>query len=195
MLAEVLLALFVVIATLVLLVVFIPFTSYGWTHLLFNSSSNILVIPVTEARQSENSFLHFLGIVFILIIILALPFLAKLEEDLFRRGKIKLKEISISSVKFGLIHLVAGVPLAAGLALINAGFFYAYVYRRRYNSLKNDFIANHSFGKEIIQKLLPLGIFADAVEKWEEEAILEATAYHTLYNTILMLLLILTFFV
>jgi hypothetical protein len=195
MLIEVLLTIFLVITAFLALVYFLPFTSYGWSQLLSDSSGNFITMPVVEARESQNYFIRFLGIGFIFLLILAFPFMAKIEEDLFRRGKTKLSEIIPTSIKFGLVHLVMGIPLAAGIALIISGIFYARVYTRKFNSIKREFVNNHFLEKNTVEQLISLGLFKDSVVEWEVEAILEVTAYHTLYNTVLMLLLVSTFFI
>lgn len=194
MLFEVLLIIILVVTSLLSLLYLIPYTSYGWTQLLTSQGTNVLVIPITESRDSDNPIFHLLGFGFLLLVIWVLPFLAKMEEDIFRRGKIELNEITKNSILFGLIHLLVGIPLAAGIALINTGFFYAYIYRRKYLFLRNKFIEEYFLEREIVEEFLSLGLLSEHQKIWEDEAVLEVTAYHTLYNTILMLLLLLTFF-
>lgn len=69
------------------------------------------------------------------------------------------------SVKFGLIHLYVGIPIAAALVIILPGFFYACKYRSVY--MKNISIGTPE--KESV-----------------EQAVLHSTAYHTMFNSLLV---------
>lgn len=68
---------------------------------------------------------------FLLPLLLLLPWLAYVEEELFRAGleDASWPRVVLASVAFGLVHLVMLVPLGAGLAISLAGFAYALAYR------------------------------------------------------------------
>lgn len=71
---------------------------------------------------------------FLLPLTALLPWLAYVEEELFRAGleHAGWGRVASASLGFGLLHLVMLVPLGAGLAIAVAGFAYAVVYRRGY---------------------------------------------------------------
>lgn len=72
------------------------------------------------------------GTVFLALLTLLLPWLAYVEEELFRAGleTASWPKVVIASLGFGLLHLIMLVPLAAAVAIGVAGFGYAVVYRR-----------------------------------------------------------------
>ncbi len=150
-----------VCASLALLV---PPLKYGWLNIFIEGGGNPLVAPVMEGSQSANSLIRLLVPIFFGAVILVLPFLAKYEEVMFREGHEKWNEIIWQSIKFGPIHCLIGVPLTAGLALILVGLFYGYHYKRAY--------------EQSVPKFGPLVA--------REEALLTSTAYHTMFNTIVV---------
>lgn len=72
------------------------------------------------------------GTLFLAALTLLLPWLAFVEEELFRAGleTASWPKVVLASLGFGLLHLVMLVPLAAAVAIGVAGFGYALVYRR-----------------------------------------------------------------
>lgn len=152
-----------------LLLMKIPFLSYGWTSLFYgHGGGNLLVGPIMEGSESSNGLIRILVPIFFFAFILAAPFLAKEEEDIFRKGHTEWGSIAIQSVKFGLVHCIMGVPLAFGFALIISGFFFGYKYKCAF--------------KRNLERL----DFHEA----EKEAVMVTTTYHTMYNTILLLFLL-----
>lgn len=156
---------------------YIPFLGWGWTNIFFKGGGNILLAPVIEIQNSTPvtataihtiSMKQCLVLAFLLLFILAAPFLTKSEEDSFRKGHWRWQEISKKSVIFGLIHLTVGIPLSSAFALIGAGFFLGWKYRRAYIKLTKQ-----------------------GMDWWqaEEEAVLVSTTYHTVYNTLIVALL------
>lgn len=70
------------------------------------------------------------GLVFLGLLALNIPRLARLEEEIFRRDSGGLGDVLVRSVKFGLVHCLVGVPVAVGLALTLTGFWLTLEYRR-----------------------------------------------------------------
>jgi tetratricopeptide (TPR) repeat protein len=131
------------------------------------------VVPTVEAiaAQFNHAYFNFttlLIIAFWLLLLLGIPFWAKLEEYIFRRGANNWKQICVRSIQFGLVHLLAGVPLIGGVILILPGFLFAcrykYVYERHLRKTNNLFEA-------------------------QEAGVLASTADHALYNAILVTML------
>jgi hypothetical protein len=108
--------------------------------------------------------------VFFSFLLLALPFLTKWKEDFFRRGHREWKSIARQSIKFGLAHCLAGVPLAASIALIVLGFFLGLKYKRAFDRFMKE-------GE--------LSWF-----EAEGEAVMASTAYHTFYNSVFVAMFI-----
>lgn len=128
----------------------------------------MLVAPIMDASDSSSVILRIVPVMFLVGLLIILPFLAKREEEDYRRGHNTYKAIILKSIPFGLVHLLAGIPLAAGFALIGVGIFYGHKY------------------KTALDKLTP----SMPYELAENEAVMVATVYHTLYNSVLVILLI-----
>jgi len=168
MLVQCILIILLIVITAVVLCTYIPFLEYGWLNIFVKGGGNITIAPVQTASQSSSLIMRILPPVFFVILLFAAPFLAKSEEKSFRYEHEDWRSITTQSIKFGLVHLIVGIPLAAGIALIFAGLFFGYKYKK-------------SFDKNI---------FSFNIDKRREEAMLVSTAYHTMYNTILILLLL-----
>jgi hypothetical protein len=164
------LVLAVLLVTAVVLLLQVPFLKFGWTSLFYNGEAgNILFAPIAAGRESSNPYVRFLVPSFLVFLIVTFPFLAHFEEKTFRKGYNTWGQITKKSIEFGLIHCVAGIPIGAGIALIIPGFFFAFKYKQALDRNPESF----SFYWEK-----------------ENEAVMVATTYHTLYNTIMVLLLI-----
>lgn len=146
----------------------VPGLNYGWLHLFFAGGGNVLIKPLTIGTDSSYEVVRWLPVLFLTGFLLAIPFLAKMEEEQFRKGHTKWGRIILQSVKFGPIHCLAGIPLAFGIALIVSGLFYGYHYKRSFESNVRR------LGREAA----------------EEEAVMVSTTYHSMYNTIVLSVLI-----
>ncbi len=69
-----------------------------------------------------------LGIFLCLLLMAQLPSLARFEEEKFREGTRDWKHGFVRSFKFGMIHMLVGVPLAGGLALGIGGLLFTKMY-------------------------------------------------------------------
>jgi len=158
-----------VVMTYVLLVVFFPFLNWGWSDLFIEGGGNIYVAPVMAvSEQSSNWFMKALPFLFLIMFLVAVPFLARMEEKWFRYGHEEWSEIIPQSIKFGLIHLVVGIPIATGIALIISGLFFGYKYKKAFD--KNIGVMSYS--------------------EASDEALMVSTTYHSFYNTFLVVALL-----
>lgn len=146
----------------------IPGLDFGWLNIFFKEGGNILLKPIQEGSHSSSIFVRALVPVFFSALIFVLPFFAKAEETIFRKGQNDWKSIVENSFAFGLIHCFFGIPLAAGIALILPGLYLGFKYKE-------------AFDRNI-----------KTMKQWkaEKEAMLQSTAHHTLYNTIVVGLLL-----
>lgn len=100
-----------------------------------------------------------------LIFMVAVPFWAQAEEKMFRQGVHSWKGMIINSIKFGLVHLIMGIPIYIALALSVPGFLFAcrykYAYDKHFKRFRNEIQAQEA------------GVFA-------------STADHAIYNAILI---------
>lgn len=135
--------LLVVVATLGGFLLSLTPLSFGLGSLL-DFTGNAVFAPLNEAAvrttaaapSGPNWRLAGLASVFLLFLLLLLPWLAFIEEELFRAGL----EVASgpreawAALKFGLVHLVMLVPVGATLAIAVAGFAYGRVYRYAYRN-------------------------------------------------------------
>lgn len=153
------------------------FLRWGWGSLIFGNSGNVALQPLTTASQVgqkvseiQGSGFDYRWIFMIpvwMIFILGFPFWAEVEEKIFRRGVHSWKGITISSIKFGLIHLIMGIPVCWALTLSVPGFLFAcrykYAYHRHLRKFKDE-------------------------TKAQEAGVRASTADHAIYNAILITL-------
>lgn len=161
--------LFLVTSTMILLLMFVPFMRIGWMNLFFAEGGNFILKPFTDLSDSPQYFFRFIPLIFLAALLFLAPFIVKVEEELFRYGHTGWGSVSLQSVKFGLVHLVLGIPLAAPLALIILGFFLGYKYRKAY--------------------LETLPYCGEDLNMAHSRAIATSIAYHTVFDCMLFVFL------
>jgi len=168
MLLEVVIVIVLTLTSVITMISLFPFLKWGWLAPFLNSDTggNILIAPIMGASDSSFIFVRIIPFIFLVALLFFLPFMAKREEDGFRRGYNTYKEIIYKSIQFGLMHLIVGIPIAAGFALIGGGLFFGYKY------------------KKTLDRLSPKMDYKEA----EDEAIMVATTYHTLSNSVITLI-------
>lgn len=144
----------------------LPWTSWGWWSLLGGSGS--VVFGQSEAARAPGAgpLLGALPYVLPVLLVLVVPTLARLEERGFRRGLQRASSARRARVQltFGLLHLVMGVPIAAGLALAVTGGFYLQVYLRRYRRTGSQGLAlleatrAHAAANLVVVAIVALGL-------------------------------------
>jgi len=107
------------------------FMTWSWISMLGDGSvdapsGNILAAPFKSGSVIIIS-------IFWLLLTLALPYLAKGEEKVFRSLVFGTKSRIITSIKFGLIHMVVGVPLFIALILAVVGYIFSIFYVKTFN--------------------------------------------------------------
>ncbi|GAB4469706.1 MAG: hypothetical protein OHK0037_28040 [Elainellaceae cyanobacterium] len=171
-----------------------PFLRWGWSDLVFGRPGNVIFQPFNLIKDaapspppvtdlpatpmpglespppipeavSQFNWATLLILLFWLLLLLGIPFWARLEERLFRRGANTWRQIGVRSTWFGLAHLLAGIPILGGLVLILPGFLFAcrykYVRDRHLQKTGNAFQS-------------------------EEAGVRASTADHAAYNAILI---------
>lgn len=122
-----------VAVTISLTLAVLPGTSWGWFQVLSSGeSSNVFAAGDSSSKVGS---LIVLGL--FLVLMLALPQLARIEEEIFREGAENgswVRNLTISAL-FGFIHpLLMGVPIAAGFGLTFAGFMFTHYYLKAYDA-------------------------------------------------------------
>ncbi len=149
-----------VIVTAAALLMAIPGLRWGWWSLLGGEGN-----PVFGSADSTTGtpFEWIIPLVFMTLLLPALPLFAYAEERMFRagaedwsRGKRAYKVL-----QFGMVHALIGIPLGAALALSLGGAYFMAVYLRAHR-------ATHS----------------------RRTATLESTRAHTVYNAVIVALVV-----
>jgi membrane protease YdiL (CAAX protease family) len=111
------------------------FMTWSWISMLGSDgdpSGNIMAAPFKSGSVT------IIGI-FWLLLTLALPYLAKGEEKTFRGLIFGTKRRIITSIKFGLVHMIVGVPLFIALILAVVGYIFSIFYVKAfYKATKVD---------------------------------------------------------
>jgi hypothetical protein len=138
----------------------VPGLAWGWWSALGGEGN-----PVFGSNtQTQGTPLEWLiPIVFIVLLVPALPLFARREEQLFRRGAEHWSWTRrvLMALAFGLVHAIVGIPIGAALALSIGGAYFQLVYLRRYRQTAS-----------------------------QDEAVLESTRAHTAYNGLIVILVL-----
>lgn len=170
-----------VLASAVGLMQLVPATAYGLGTVI-GLTGNAVFAPVEEAAVRSRAAggdpaqveaaISYGTVAFMAGMLVLFPWLAYVEEQVFREGleTARAPRQAWAALRFGLAHLVMLVPLAAALAIGVAGLWYGRVYVSAYR-------------REAIDETL-------AASELRRRAVLESTVWHTSFNSLLVVLLI-----
>ncbi|MGM9498562.1 tetratricopeptide repeat protein [Desertifilum tharense IPPAS B-1220] len=118
------------------------FLKWGWASLIFPNAGEIFGNPfllldratsvVNPAQEISLVLSSVLIIILWMFFIVGIPFFTQTEEKLFRKGVETWIGMTINSIKFGLIHLILGIPLYWALVWSIPGFIFACRYKYAY---------------------------------------------------------------
>ena len=134
----------------------VPALRWGWWSALGGDGNPIFGSSNTT---SGTVWAWLIPLVFMVLVVAALPLFAHAEERMFRSGaeRWSTRRRVAKVIQFGLIHALIGIPIGVALALSVGGAYFMSVYLRAYANTGN---AN--------------------------EATLESTRAHTAYNAMLI---------
>ncbi|MEY2445967.1 MAG: hypothetical protein QOC57_608 [Ilumatobacteraceae bacterium] len=135
----------------------VPPLRWGWWSAL-GGDGNPIFGSSTATSGTVASWL--IPLVFMVLVVLALPLFANAEERMFRSGAQRWsgRRRVLKVVQFGAIHALIGIPIGVALALSVGGAYFMAVYLRAY-----------------------------ALTGSSHEATLESTRAHTAYNALIVL--------
>ena len=107
------------------------FMTWSWISMLSGDGTDTQSGNIMAAPFRSGSVLIIGG--FWLLLGLALPYLAKGEEQTFRGLIFGTKKRIITSIKFGLVHMIVGVPLFIALILAVVGYIFSIFYVKAFN--------------------------------------------------------------
>ena len=134
----------------------IPPLRWGWWSALGGGGNPVFGESDTT---SGTVWAWLIPLVFMALVVVALPLFANAEERMFRSGaqRWSTRKRVLKVLQFGLIHAVIGIPIGVALALSVGGAYFMTVYLRSY-----------------------------ALTGSAAEATLESTRAHTAYNTLII---------
>lgn len=148
----------VVLAATALMMV--PGLSWGWWSMLGGAGN-----PVFGSSEATVGTVWelLIPLVFMCLLLPALPLFAYAEERMFRTGAEgwSSRRRALKVLQFGLVHASIGIPLGAALALSIGGAYFMHVYLRSYRRLPS-----------------------------QRDATFESTTAHTVYNAMIVTLVI-----
>lgn len=203
-----------VVAAASALIAWVPALDLGLGTLV-GTSSNAVFTPLEEvvARTSPADVgavdwtLLLASSAFLLPLVVLLPWLAFVEEEVFRAG---LEDASVlgelrAALVFGLAHLVMLVPLGAALAVGACGWVYGRVYRRAHarsdgsevpGAVLRSFRPTRRSRTAADRARTPHGVLVAAgvggledrsPERRQADAVLASAVWHTTFNTLVVL--------
>lgn len=176
-----------IVATL--LFTYVPILRFGWLTWLATQGAETQVGETVES----SSYMWFFTIVMLLVFAIFLPKLAYLEEEIFRKPTLweSTSARALQSLKFGLIHLTMGIPIAAALALsVGGAIFSATATKTAHKTLKplQESVSYLDFDAKQKHNITDESLITVA----EEKAITESTLVHTAHNYIIVTILIIS---
>jgi hypothetical protein len=188
---------------------YVPPTRFGLGSFV-GFTGNAVFAPVEEAAtrvgpttsSAPDLLFPIVVSVFLLALLVIVPWLAYVEEEVFRAG---LESTGVggqlrAALVFGLAHLVMLVPLAAALAIGVAGFVYGRVYRRAYRAgRRSPDVARSAFrptrrSAAAAARASEAGTegravtVAARVEDRQADAVFASAVWHTAFNSLVVLL-------
>jgi hypothetical protein len=139
----------------------LPVLSWGWWSALGGEGNPVFG---SSDATSGSALEWIIPIVFMALLLPALPLFAMAEERMFRAGAEHWSwgRRALKTLGFGLIHAVIGIPIGAALALTIGGAYFMAVYLRRFSATGS-----------------------------RTDAVYESTAAHTAYNATIIVVVIL----
>ena len=149
---------FVLIGVLLVAIplMFVPVLRWGWWSALGGDGNPIFG---SSSTTMGTVWEWLIPLIFMALVLLALPLFANAEERMFRMGaqRWSTRQRVVKVLQFGLIHAVIGIPIGVALALSVGGAYFMAVYLRSY-----------------------------ALTGSTNEATLESTRAHTAYNALII---------
>ena len=111
---------------------------FSWISFISDGQSqNLVTSPMTSGFTP-------IVIIFWILMVLCFPYLAKMEEVVFRHDVIDIKARIKKSIIFGLVHMLMGIPLYIALVLSVVGFIFSIRYVRSWRLFGSEVALIHS---------------------------------------------------
>jgi hypothetical protein len=113
------------------LLYYVPVLRWGWWSALGGAGNPVFGSSTTT---TGTVWAWLIPVIFMALVLLALPLFANAEERMFRMGAQRwgTRQRVLKVLQFGLIHAVIGIPIGVALALSVGGAYFMTVYLRSY---------------------------------------------------------------
>jgi hypothetical protein len=132
--------------------------NFSWLQLLATKGEK----AVGMNQMLAGAQIPWLGIPFVILLLVNLPRLAAAEEESYRLGTRDWKHAFPRSLSFGLMHMVVGVPLWCGLALSIPGLWFTLQYFR--GGVSRSTMAHALYNMILASVLLVFVVYANIEE-------------------------------
>jgi len=138
------------------LLVYVPVLRWGWWSAIGGDGNPVFG---SSSTTTGTVWAWLIPLVFMVLVLVALPLFANAEERMFRMGAQHWStgRRVLKVLQFGLIHAVIGIPIGVALALSVGGAYFMAVYLRSYARTRST-----------------------------NEATIESTRAHTAYNAMII---------
>lgn len=186
---------------LIVLLLQIHVLQYGGYYFIQEALNNSTSSSSVESFDSTPLFSYqkIFPLLTVAILFVLIPYLAYSEEEMFREELYiaPLGKKIAGSFKFGMIHLVMFIPIAAGIALTFAGLVFLFAgqayYRKAYQARKKELLAVSQAHEEAVGGS-NLSFTEGTIESLSyyygiNEALMESARVHAVHNYIILTLL------
>ena len=110
---------------------FVPVLRWGWWSAIGGDGNPVFG---SSSTTMGTFWAWLIPLIFIALVLLALPLFANAEERMFRMGAQgwSTRQRVVKVLQFGLIHAIIGIPIGVALALSVGGAYFMAVYLRSY---------------------------------------------------------------
>lgn len=124
------------VLTALVLLLRVPGMSFGWWTAIGGVGNPVFG---TSEHGLHGDATLLVPLAFGALLLVSLPLLVEREEWIFRRGSEQrgLFRNTVASLLFGLMHVLVGIPIAAGFALAIGGAYFTHVYLRAFRSTRS----------------------------------------------------------
>lgn len=116
------------------------FLQWGLLSLFLSNNSNPITQPIVQSTVHGGVWSAVFILMFYVALVITLPLVALKEERIFRAGHHTPGEMIFQSFKFGLSHMIVGVPIIISLVLVLPGLHFSIRYRLAYLNAINRHI-------------------------------------------------------
>lgn len=188
----------------------------GWTKFIYGKNTNIISAPLelidktggrhittdlTSASLPVFTLQELVAMTaFFALVLFLIPFIAYIEEVVFRYGYINYLQAALMSVFFGTVHMLVGISPASAFAIMIGGFYLANLYIKQYQRIVGRFAMRSDKNiKETIKREEnrqiegdkdPMDIVDDVAK---QKAAFYTTVHHAVFNSLILLFILFSF--